>query len=267
MSAAMMSAAFRRGCLKVVGNVSGNQSSRSLIGRAAVAGIKFDPRLGNSCNGSRTDAPADQAVNAIFDEYIESSNMAVAACGLNKFAGDDSAVFDRIDFEDLGHAEVLVDVVVFERNGDFHDGFSLTSAGRRCPTFGMARSRTVRAVFPEANSIMAAGDHKRLCVDDGVGNFKARLFIDFRYCCARNFHLCCALFVRALFKVDDAKRFVFINVEDDARPSLIGLWQKFLDSWFGAYAPAPSRSWHEGFSKLIPTFVGINVIPLARSWQ
>lgn len=111
------------------------------------------------------------------------------------------AVLHFIDLEVGRHAEVLEDSVVFDWQSDFHvrNSLNFILRGRLSNGLASASSGACAAVCFLTNPIVAAFDHKRLAVDDGVGNLEACLFIDFGRRRAGDLHLLRALIVGALF--------------------------------------------------------------------
>lgn len=94
------------------------------------------------------------------------------------------------------------------------------------------------------NPIVAAFDHQRLAVDDGVGNLEACLFVDFGRRRAGDLHLLRALIVGALFKVDDSNRFVLFNEQNDRFSPLCPLRGKETHERFTANATTTTGSGH-----------------------
>ena len=115
-----VSAATGGGGFNVVGEFTGNPLGNRFVGRARVAGKKFNAGFGKRLNGTAAQATANNASYTVFDKKIYHGVVAVGACGSSDFDSDNGVVFDFVNLEFGRFAEVLEDRIVLEGNSDFH---------------------------------------------------------------------------------------------------------------------------------------------------
>ena len=103
----------------IVIQVACQECLHSIVSIAGNAAVELDACLSQSHLSAAADAAADQNVNAAAEE--EASQGAVAAAvGVHDLGGNDGAVFNVVDLELLGMAEVLEDQFVCVSNCNFH---------------------------------------------------------------------------------------------------------------------------------------------------
>ena len=78
MAVAVPAAARGRG-FDVVGEFAGDQLGDRFVGRAQVAGIKFNARFGKRLNGAASESAADHTSYTVFDKQVHRGVVAVSA--------------------------------------------------------------------------------------------------------------------------------------------------------------------------------------------
>ena len=103
----------------VIVQVACQECFHSVIGIAGNAAVELDACLSQSHLCAAANTAADQNVNAAAEQETCQSAMA-GAVGIHDLGGDDGAVFNVVNLELLGVAEVLVNQFVCVSNYDFH---------------------------------------------------------------------------------------------------------------------------------------------------
>ena len=112
--------------------------------------------------------------------------------------------------------------------------------------FGATPFATVCALFAvmRTNNIISAGDRQRFSVDQGVGDFAARIIIDALHGGAGDQHLRGAFFLCVALEIDQPNRFILIHGQHD-RFGCNGIWgRKYFMFWHAANITFFWRPWH-----------------------
>lgn len=102
-----------------------------------------------------------------------------------------------------------------------------------------------------ADLVVAAPDHERAAVDEGVGDLVPGALVDFRHGRAGDPHLRGALLVRSSFVVHDPQGFVLLHEQNDGRDASgvqLGSGSEDVHERLGTDASATAGSRHEGGS-------------------
>ena len=103
----------------IVVQVAGQECFHSVIGIAGNTAVELDAGLRQSHLRAAADAAADQNVNTAVEQEICQSAV-TAAVGIHDLGGDDSTVFNIVNLELLGVAEMLENQLVCVSNCNFH---------------------------------------------------------------------------------------------------------------------------------------------------
>ena len=222
------------------------------VGVAADARDEEDARARELAHRAFADAAADDAVDLVVNERPHLGAVA-GARGFDEEGVDDALLFNVVDLEGRGHAEVLIDVFVLNGDCDSHDFVSceILHCQGELAVLPAAAARAVARARSAADFVVAAPNDERAAVDDRVGDLVTGPFVDFGDGRARNPHLRGALFVRAPLVVHDPQGFVLLDEKEDGidRPVLRRrIRTEGFNERLGADAPASTGSRHEACS-------------------
>ena len=100
-------------CVGIVGKISPGKGLCRFVSGALHTAVELDPGIGKGHLCAHSDPTADQSVH--FRRLQEASQSAVAAAvGINDLFFDDFPVFNVIQFEVFGMAEMLEDFSIFK---------------------------------------------------------------------------------------------------------------------------------------------------------
>lgn len=208
------------------------------------------------CRCALADASTDDAFNAVFNKRLNFTAMTLTSC-FNQTGCNDPPVLDVIRPELRGHAEMLINDVVFDRNGNLHGVVSFNqglSKRRELPTAATGAFRRMPAI---ADFVATSFDAKGTRFNQRFGDLRAGPLVDFRDGCSRHEHLRSTLLMRTLFMIDDANRLVLLHKQHDRIRCMLPAGHRPESSYIGFSANAPAAAGSRHYAPSMKSIVSV----------
>ena len=242
----------------IIVQISGQKRLNRCIRLAFGAAIESDARIGQCDLRAAANSAADQGIHSPLHQESRQCPMTAAFCS-HHFRANHASVCYLINLKLFCMAKMLKNLAILISHCNFHNRCSfqfvllylLRQASAATPARGMLPSST--------NSIVTAGNHQPLAINQTSRNLVPCIFIDFLHCGARNIHLCRALPMVLSFQIHQSDYLIFIQRQQNWIILPPCFRTKAIHLRHLANSTASLRSWHH-LASLFPAYTDYTTI-------